>query len=250
MLKLTDAHCHLQMEQYDADRAEVLSRMQEAGMGAIVVGTDLEMSRSAIALASEHSFLWASVGCHPNHQEPFDIAQYEHLAMHPKVVAVGECGLDYFRSEKAGQREKFLAHIELAERLGKALIIHCREAHDDVYEILSAQSPAVRGRTIIHFATLTGEWAQKYLDLGCYLSFPGPVTFTDMYDDSIRVCPVEKMLIETDAPFAAPTPHRGRRNEPTYVAEVARKVAAVKGVSTEEVMTVTSANFTNVFGIA
>ncbi|MES2203216.1 MAG: TatD family hydrolase [Patescibacteria group bacterium] len=249
MFKLTDAHCHLQMPQYDADRAEVLARMQEAGMGAIVVGTDLEMSKAAIALAEGHSFLRASVGCHPNHSEQFDIKDYEHLAGHPKVVAIGECGLDYFRSDKTGQHEKFLAHIELAERLGKALIVHCRDAHDDCYSLLQKTAIAQSVPVIIHFCTVSGELAQKYLDLGCYLSFPGPVTFTNMYDDSIRVCPMERMLIETDAPFAAPAPYRGKRNEPLYVAEVAGKIAALKGLEVEEVTHQTSLNFQRIFQI-
>ncbi len=103
---------------------------------------------------------------------------------------------------------------------------------------------------IIHFCTVSGELAQKYLDLGCYLSFPGPITFTDMYDDSVRVCPMDKMLIETDAPFAAPTPYRGKRNEPLYVAEVARRIAIIQGLTQEQVTTQTAANFQKVFNIA
>ena len=251
MLKLTDAHCHLQMPQYDADRAEVLARMQEVGMGAIVVGTDYDMSKAAIALAGEHSFLWASVGSHPNHTEEFDISKFQDLAQQPKVVAVGECGLDYFRSEKGGQREKFEAHIRLAQKLNKALIVHCREAHDDMLATLAQGLPLGREMpVVIHFFTGSAELAQKYLDLGCYLSFPGPVTFTDMYDESIRLCPMERMLIETDAPFAAPAPYRGKRNEPVYVAEVARKIATVKGVEVGEVTHQTMLNFKKVFGIA
>lgn len=206
--------------------------MRESDSGALVVGTDFETSKAGVALARSHDFLWASVGLHPNDEEAFDAEKYEALARDPKVVAIGECGLDYFRSEKGGQAEKFLAQVALAERVGKPLIIHCREAHEDVLTILAERKPSVP--VVMHFFTGSGELAQKYLDLGCYLSFPGPVTYTDMYDDSIRLCPLDKLLVETDAPFAAPVPHRGKRNEPAFVAHVAEKVAYTKGIPVEE----------------
>ncbi|OGC87665.1 hypothetical protein A3D70_01145 [Candidatus Adlerbacteria bacterium RIFCSPHIGHO2_02_FULL_54_18] len=253
-MKLFDSHCHLQMPQYDADRAEVLARMQGAGMGAIVVGTDYEMSRAGIELAANHDFLWASVGSHPNHAEEFDSAKFEELAKDPKVVAIGECGLDYFRSEKSDeQKEKFVKQIVLAQKLHKALVVHCRDAHEDMFDILASEQGSTllnKVPVVMHFFTGSAELAQKYLDLGCYLSFPGPITFTDMYDDSIRLCPLEKMLIETDAPFAAPVPHRGKRNEPVYVEHVARKIAGLKGLGLEEVSERAVANAQKVFNIA
>lgn len=249
-MKLFDAHCHLQLPQYRADLPEVLARMREADMGAVVIGTDYDTSKAGLELVRQHDFLWAAVGLHPNDNldEAFDAAAYEALAHDPKVVAIGECGLDYFRTEetpenKERQRARFLAHIELAKKLSKPLIIHCRDsrqriansksAHDDMLAILEEQKLAVPA--VIHFCTVSGEVAQRYIDLGCYLSFPGPVTYTDMYDDSIRLCPMDKLLVETDAPFAAPVPHRGRRNEPSYVIEVARKVGELKGMAPEEV---------------
>ncbi|HVU80346.1 MAG TPA: TatD family hydrolase [Candidatus Paceibacterota bacterium] len=243
-MKLFDSHCHLQLSQYDADRAEVLARMQEKEMGAIVIGVDLATSREAVALAEGHDFLWAAVGLHPNDnpKEEFDAAAFEELARNPKVVAIGECGLDYFRSggtpeEKAAQKERFEKQIQLAVKVGKPLIIHCRNAHDDMLEILSSYSAELESkelRAVIHFCTVSGELAQKYLDLGCYLSFPGPITYTDMYDDSIKVAPLDRILAETDSPFAAPVPYRGKRNEPTYVEHVVAKIAALKGASAEE----------------
>ncbi len=253
-MRLFDAHCHLQLPQYDADRGAVLARMQTAGMGAVVIGVDYETSKAGLELAKQHDFLWASVGLHPNDNkdEYFDISKYLELAQDPKVVAIGECGLDYFRTEetpdnKAKQKTRFLAHIDLAQKVNKALIIHCRNAHDDCSSILQKTGIATQVPVVIHFFTGSGELAQKYLDLGCYLSFPGPITYTDMYDDSIRVCPLDKMLIETDAPFAAPVPFRGKRNEPAFVVEVAKKIAAVKNVDVEKVIQATVQNASSVF---
>ncbi len=286
MFKLFDSHCHLQFPQYDADRAEVLARMREKEMGAVVVGTDIETSRAGLELARQHDFLWASVGLHPNDnlEEVFDEAGFMELAADPKVVAIGECGLDYFRlgeaptpeggrgpdqsvGKKAAQKERFIKHLALAETVKKPLIIHCRpsvakavegkNAHDDMLEILTAKKPNIP--VIIHFFTGTAELAQKYLDLGCYLSYPGPVTYTDhrslrgpakgdgMYDEAIRITPLDKMLIETDAPFAAPVPNRGKRNEPAYVEHVAAKIAAIKGISAEEVALASAENAQTVF---
>ncbi len=247
-MRLFDSHCHLHFPQFDADREAVLARMQEKNMGAVLIGTNFETSKAALELAKQHDFLWASVGLHPNDQEVFDAAKYEELAKDPKVVAIGECGLDYFRSEKSeGQKERFEQHIALAEKLNKALVVHCRNAHDDCLSVLQNTAIAKKVPVVMHFFTGSGELAQKYLDLGCYLSFPGPITYTDMYDDSIRLCTLEKMLIETDAPYAAPVPYRGKRNEPVYVEQVAAKVAAVRGISVEEVAQATAKNASAVF---
>jgi TatD DNase family protein len=248
-MKLFDAHCHLQMPEFNADRAAVLARMQERGMGAVVIGTDLETSKAGLALAKQHNFLWASVGLHPddNQDEQFDISNYEELAKDPKAVAIGECGLDYYRSKGENQKSKFEAQIALARKLNKALVIHCRDAHEDCSSVLQNTGITTAVPVVIHFFTGSGELAQKYLDLGCFLSFPGPVTYTTMYDDSIRVCPLDKMLIETDAPFAAPVPYRGRRNEPVYVEHVAAKIAEIKGTTAEEICSRTAHSASTVF---
>jgi TatD DNase family protein len=241
-LKLFDSHCHLQLPQFDADRKETLERMQTNKVGGVVVGTDLKTSKDGLELAKQNSLLWASVGLHPNDnlEEHFDASAFDHLARDPKVVAIGECGLDYFRSggtddEKGAQRKRFEEQIELALTVQKPLIIHCRNAHDDMLEILEdylGNRPGLQA--VIHFFTGSAELAKKYLDLGCYLSFPGPITYTDMYDESIRVAPLEKILSETDSPFAAPVPFRGKRNEPAYVEEVVKKIAMIKNMPTEE----------------
>ena len=257
-MRLFDAHCHLQMPQFDADREAVLARMKDKEVMGIIVGTDFEMSRIGLELASQHDFLWASVGLHPNDnkEEEFDLSAYEELARDPKVVAIGECGLDYFRSggtdeEKTVQKKRFEEQIELALTVKKPLIIHCRNAHDDMLAILKdymGNHPELK--VVMHFFTGTGELAQQYLNLGCFLSFPGPITYTDMYDESIRITPLERMLIETDSPFAAPVPHRGKRNEPVYVEHVAAKIAAVKGASAEEVTSQINLTAQRIFGLA
>lgn len=256
-MKLFDAHCHLQMPQFDADRSEVIARMQEKEGGGIIPGVDFLTSKAAIELAEKYDFLWAAVGLHPNDNlnEEFNKEKYLELAKNPKVVAIGECGLDYFRSggtpeEKVAQKKRFEAQIELAIEVKKPLIIHGRNAHEDMLEILEKYLKEYSDlKAVIHFATMTGELAEKYLSLGCYLSFPGPITYTDMYDDSIRVTPLERMFSETDSPFAAPVPNRGKRNEPTYVEEIVKKMAQIKGISAESLNEQIVKNAQSVFAV-
>ncbi|MDO8517685.1 MAG: TatD family hydrolase [bacterium] len=268
-MKFFDAHAHIQLPQFDTDRAEVLARMQADEVGAIVVGTDFETSKVAVELAEQHDFLWASVGLHPNHPSTdstsspqassgqVTLEEFEVLAKHPKVVAIGECGLDYYRQEpteviKKIQHERFKKHITLALATSKPLIVHCRptrgtqNAHEEMFELLTANSGV---RVVMHFFTSTKEIAEKYLALGCYLSFPGPVTFGDMYDEAIRATPLDRMLSETDSPFAAPVPCRGTRNEPIYVVEVVKKIATVKSLPVDEVATHICNNACTVFGL-
>ncbi len=254
-----DAHCHPYTREFDADRADVLARMEREGVGGIVVGTDLPESKQAIELAEQYDFLWAAVGLHPNDnlEEAFGVEAYEALTKHPKVVAIGECGLDYYRrapsaEEKTRQYARLRPQIELAKKVGKPLIIHCRptqgtqNAHEEMLELLQEHGnpPAV-----IHFFTSTAEIAEKYFSLGCYISFPGPITYTDMYDESIRATPLDKILSETDSPFAAPVPHRGQRNEPSYVLDVVAKIAAVKNLPVEEMSRQIILNSQRVFGL-
>ena len=270
-----DAHCHLQLSQYDADREEVIARMRQEGFAGIVVGTDFATSREAVELANEYDFLYAAVGLHPNDNvdEEFDRLIYEELAADAKVVAIGECGLDYFHSgstleEREAQKRRFVAQIEVALAVHKPLIIHCRpssvkastgsdtasapDAHVDLQEILKTYTKDLEKEgvdVVIHFFTGSGDLARQYLDLGCYLSFPGPITYTTMYDESIILAPIDKILSETDSPFAAPVPHRGQRNEPVYVADVVAKIAQVKNLPVEEVAAHILQNAQRVFGI-
>lgn len=256
-MRLFDSHCHLQMGQFDADREAVLSRMQEGAVSGVVIGVDLQTSKAAIELAANHDFLYAAVGLHPhdNLGEQFDAAAYEALARDPKVVGIGECGLDYSRGiteeAKAAQKARFEAQIELALTVQKPLIIHCRDAHEDMLAMLEdymGNHPDLK--VIIHFFTGLGELAQKYISLGCYLSFPGPITYTDMYDESIRSTPLDRILSETDSPFAAPVPYRGKRNEPGFVSHVVAKIALIKEMDTPEVAAQIAQNSQKVFGVA
>ncbi len=260
-----DSHCHLQLSQFDEDREAALVRMQEHKTGGVVVGTDYAMSVAAVELAKQHDFLWAAVGLHPNDNadELFDSPAYEKLARDPKVVAIGECGLDYFRGggtfeEKTTQRMRFEMQIELAAKVGKPLIIHCRDSQQRIANITSAHEEMLNilGQrkldipVIIHFFTGTGELAQKYVELGCYLSFPGPITYTDMYDQSILDTPMDRILSETDSPFAAPVPYRGKRNEPSYVDHVVAKIALIKEMDLPDVAAQIVQNSQKVFGVA
>lgn len=257
-MRYFDAHAHLQLNEFDTDRDQVLDRMRNTETGAVMVGVDLETSRQAVHLAEQYDFLWAAVGLHPNDnpREQFDVVAFTELARHPRVVAIGECGLDYFRSggtpeEREAQLHRFDLQIALAAEVRKPLIIHCRNAHEDMIARLTTARREYGNdlAIIIHFCTVSGDIAQQYLDLGCYLSFPGPVTFTDMYNDSIRLTPFDRMLVETDSPFAAPAPMRGRRNEPSYVVYVSDKIAKIHDVPEERVRNAVLQNVHTLFGI-
>lgn len=254
-IELFDSHCHLQFPQYDADREEVIKRTLAAGCGMICVGTDLEMSKKAIELTEKYDGIWATVGSHPNESGEFKIADYEELAKHPKVVAIGEIGLDYYRTpekeKQEKQKEAFRQFLELAKKLGKPIIIHCRDAHDDLLAILNSHSliPKLGLRGIIHSFTGTSADATRYLKLGFYIGLNGIITFSDAYDEFIKVLPLNRILIETDAPYLAPAPFRGKRNEPLYIAEVAKKIAKLKGVSYHEVISATFENTKELFKI-
>ncbi len=257
-----DTHCHLQFSDFDADRGEVLARMKEQKIGAVVVGTDLASSKAAVELARQHDFLWAAVGLHPNDNldELFDVPAFEALAADPKVVGIGECGLDYFRETTAAMREaqkdRFEKHVELAHKVGKPLIIHCRpsagttDAHDDLLALLAntrAKYPDISA--IAHFFTGSRELMERYLALGCYISFPCVITFTDMYDDAVRATPLDRLLVETDSPYAAPKSHRGRRNEPAFVAESIGRIAEIKAAPADEIALTTVQNARMVFNL-
>ena len=263
-LKYFDSHCHIHHEDFDSDREAVIARMQEIGMGAVVVGTGLEDSRKAVEIAERHNFLWPAVGLHPNEnpEEVFDEKVFTELARNSKVVGIGECGLDYFRCAdeniKLAQKERFAKHVALAEAVSKPLIIHCRpsvgstDAHDDMLAILREhlEKTGKPMQAIAHFFTSTPEIMQKYLALGCYISFPCVITFTHQYDEVVRTVPFDRMLVETDSPFAAPASHRGKRNEPAYVLETIKQIAVLCGTTSVEVARASLANATKVFGLS
>lgn len=273
-LILIDSHCHIQFPAYDADRKAVIARALESGIGMVNVGTQFQTSIDAIALAEQYpEGVWATVGFHPNHvsggtyhdpwelrgglPEPFDIEKFRELARHPKVVAIGECGLDYYRikNHESGimdrQREVFRQQIELAKEVPKPLVIHCRNAFRDLISILDSCFMIYDSRPagVVHFFSGSWEDAEKLLELGFYLSFGGVITFAREYDEVIQKTPLERLLLETDAPYVAPAPYRGKRNEPAYVIEVAKKIAELRGVGFEEVSAITTANAKTLFSI-
>ncbi|HUQ30083.1 MAG TPA: TatD family hydrolase [Candidatus Paceibacterota bacterium] len=250
-----DAHCHIQFEQYDQDQAELVERMREKQVAGIVVGVDLESSKKAIALAELHEHLVASVGRHPNHEEPFDTEVYRGLAAHPKVVAIGECGLDYFRPKevtgevKEIQKTILKQHLVLAGELDKPLIIHSRpskgmqDAYHDVIELLKEakkQYPNLRGD--IHFFIGGIDELNAITALGFTVSFTAVVTFARDYDEVVRAVPLTALLSETDAPYVAPRSRRGQRNDPLAVEEVVLALAEIRGENPEMVRKALMAN--------
>jgi TatD DNase family protein len=234
-MKIVDTHCHPQFPQYDADRDAVIQRAIKAGVGIICVGTDLEMSKKALVLAEQYEGVWASVGLHPNDnlEENYDQGKYSELAVHSKVVAIGEVGLDYYRTtdeeRKKIQKKRFEEQIQLSIEVKKPLIMHCRDAHRDMLEALQYYRDKLIGG-VIHSFTGTHEDAKHYLEMDLFLGFNGIITFARDYDGTVTNVPVDNILLETDAPYLAPVPHRGKRNEPGFILEIAGKVAELKGL--------------------
>lgn len=270
-MKYFDAHTHANFVAYDEDRAEVIARAAEQQVGMNVVGTQLDTSRSAIELAEKYDNVWATVGLHPIHTsksyhdpqeldaenppaggftsrgEQFDVSSYGALAKNKKVIAIGECGLDYYRADKSTrdvQEKNFIEQIELANSVGKPLMLHIRNAYDDALAILESYAK-VKGD--VHF--FAGDWttAKKFLDFGFTLSFTGVITFTHYYDEVVKNAPLDMLLSETDAPYVTPEPHRGKRNEPAYVEYVVRRIAEIRGEDLEEVAGRLFANAQRVF---
>lgn len=246
-MKYIDIHSHLNLSPLLETQSEVIERMKEKGVATITVGTGIETSREAVRLADENDFLYATVGIHPNHEEDWN-EELEELAKNPKVVAIGETGLDYFRNEseesKIRQKEIFKKHIELAIKVGKPLMIHSRpskgsqDAYEDVLEILEAYSLQLAPNSLhanFHFFVGNVDTAKKALEAGHTMSFDGPITFSGDYDEVIRFLPLESIMAETDAPYAPPVPHRGKVCEPWMVEEVYRAIARIKGLEEEQV---------------
>lgn len=251
----TDDHCHLGFE---ADRfgggdaaAALVDDARAAGVTRMItVGCDLASSRDAIAAAEIHEGVWATVGLHP-HEARHGLGGLESLLTHPRVVAVGECGLDYHydHSPRADQRAMFAAQIALAHQQRLPLVVHTREAWADTLDILAAEG--VPDRTVIHCFSGGPDEARRCLDLGAHLSFSGIVTFkaaTDVQQAAAR-CPLDRLLVETDSPYLAPAPHRGKPNRPAWVPLVGAAIAAVHGLPVETIAARTWANATHLYGL-
>jgi TatD DNase family protein len=262
MSQYIDIHCHPNFKDYDPDRALVLERMKEYSVLGICVGTDVITSKESIELAEEHPFLYSSVGLHPTHANEGGLDELSELAKSKKVVAVGECGLDYFRrdateEEKEFQRNVFKKHIDIALENNLPLMVHCRpsknsmDAYEDILNIIS-EHPGNKNRKLkgnIHFFVGDKKIAEQFLDLGFTMSFTGVITFTSDYDDVIRFLPLDRILSETDAPFVSPVPHRGKRNEPVFVIEVVKRIAEIRNESLETVQRVIMANALRTFNL-
>jgi len=250
---LIDSHTHTNLEQFKDDYDEVIRRALDDDIWLINIGVDLVSSQNAVKIAHQYNEgVYAACGLHPNDvSDEFDFDLLKKTASDKKVVGVGETGLDYFRTEdekkKVKQLDFFMKHIEIAKELKKPVIVHCRDAHEDAAKLLKANGNDVSG--VIHFFTGTLEDAKKYVDLGFYLSFAGVITFTRDYDDVVKWVPLDRMLIETDAPFVTPVPNRGKRNEPAYVKFTAEKLAEIKGMTFEEVALQTTKNARELFSI-
>ncbi|KSU57816.1 hydrolase TatD [[Bacillus] enclensis] len=253
---LFDTHVHLNAEQFNEDLEEVISRAKEAGVGRmVVVGFDRPTIERAMELVGQYDFLYASIGWHPVDaidMKEEDLAWIEELSSHPKVVALGEMGLDYHwdKSPKDIQKEVFRKQIHLAKKVKLPIIIHNREATQDIVDILREEGAEEVGG-IMHCFSGSPEIAQECVDMNFYISLGGPVTFKNAKKpkEVAQEIPLERLLIETDCPYLAPHPNRGKRNEPAYVKLVAEQIAELKGISLEEVETVTTENANKLFNI-
>ena len=253
---LVDSHCHLDFPDLAVNIDELLANMLENDVGhALCVSVNLQDLPRVLALSENHPNLFASVGVHPDYEnleEPQSI-QLATLACHPRVVAIGETGLDYFRlkGDLEWQRERFRQHIRAARLCNKPLIIHTREAAEDTLRIMEEEGADTVGG-VMHCFTESWEVAQRAMALNFYISFSGIVTFkkaTGLKDTATRV-PLERMLIETDSPYLAPVPHRGKTNQPAFVKHVAEEIAALRGISLDQVAEATTNNFFKLFKVS
>lgn len=255
---IIDSHCHLNMlklDKYDGDLAALVHATHEAGVGKMInIGIDLESAQAVIDVANRFEQVYASAGLHPSDVKGCVPTRDTLLTFinQPKVVAIGETGLDYHYNDTDldAMRESFRLHIQLAKETQKPLIIHTRDAREDTIRIMQEEG-AARAGGVMHCFTESLEMAQAALEMGFYISFSGIVTFKNAKELQVVAehVPLENMLIETDAPYLTPTPYRGKPNEPQYVRYVAEKIAEIKGVSFDEVARVTTANAEALFKI-
>ena len=282
--KFFDVHTHTQFAAYKDDKDAVIRRALDAGVWMVNVGTQADTSEAAIATAHEYpEGVYATVGLHPIHTEQshhdaeelglpaealakegrkveftsrgeeFDYACYKRLATDSKVVAIGECGLDYYRLEEETKKKQFDVfgqHIALSSEVQKPLMIHCRNAFADLIDLLTTHHSSLNHIPgITHFFTGSVDDARALLDLGFSFSFGGVVTFARDYDEVVRYIPLDRIVLETDAPYITPVPYRGKRNEPAYIIETAKKIAEIKELPLEEIAHATAENARRLFGV-
>lgn len=264
-----DTHAHLNFKAFNVDRDEVIKRALENNIRIINVGVDWKTSQESVELAEKYpERIFAAIGLHPTSvgEEEFNYEKYKELAQNKKVVAIGEIGLDYYRFKnskfknqnaklqfknqnyedfKKSQKQIFTKQLELARELNKAVIIHCREAHEDVFNIIFN----FKLKGVIHSFSGNIRQAEEYRRLGFKIAFNGIITFSRDYDEVISKTPLKDLLLETDCPFLTPLPYRGQRNEPSYLIEIAKKIAEIKNIKLEEVIKQTAKNTGEVFNI-
>lgn len=258
MAGLVDTHCHLTDPKFAGDRDEVIRRARERGLTHIVSvggGGPIETSEDALELARTHPFIRSTAGMHPHDAKDFDDATEARVARlleHPECVAVGETGLDYYYNHSPAdvQREALARHIALARKTGKPIVLHCRDADADLRSVLSSEAPGgIPG--VVHCFTGTYDDARWYLDYGLVISFSGILTFpkSDAMRETASRLPLDRLMVETDSPYLAPAPHRGKRNEPSFVAHVAERLADVHGTSIDKVLDATGRNAAAIFSL-
>jgi len=257
-VRLIDSQCHLNYEGLAERQDEVLQNARQQGVaGFLNISTRQREWSQIIAVAEREPDVWASVGVHPHEADShpdLGAAALVEATDHPRVIAIGECGLDYYydKSDRAAQRERFQAHIEAARQTGLPLVVHTRDAEEDTSEILEAAVKQGGVTGVLHCFTGSAELARKGLDLGFHISLSGIVTFKNAQDlqETAKWLPADQMLVETDSPFLAPVPHRGQKCEPAFVADTARFVAELRGEDPEQLAQTTTANFFKLFGKA
>jgi len=277
---LIDTHCHIQFNSYKDDYDEVIKRCTEKNMVLNCVGSQIDTSHRAVEYAEKYENIYATIGLHPVHlfstevdeeetkfktrEEKFDYEEYKKLAEHSKVIGIGECGLELYHLPENidkeevlnKQKEGFLLQYQLAQELNLPLVIHVRDAYDEMVNLLEFLNTQING--VVHCYSGNWQQAQRFLKLGLYLGFTGVITFparktnskpTEDLLEVVKNCPLERILIETDAPYLAPQKYRGERCEPWMVEEVAKKIAELKGIKVEEVIEITSNNAKKLFKI-
>jgi len=255
-MNLTDTHIHLHFPQYDADRSEMIERAIRGGVDSFLnIGTDLENSRKAIAVAEKYPQVYAAVGYHPHeakHAHDAELAELEKLLKHPKVMAIGEVGLDYFHEHSPRDvQEKILrTFLAWSDQYRKPIIIHCRDAYEDLVRILREHTQRPY-RGTLHCYSSDAKTMKDYLDLGFHIAFGGALTYkkNDVLREACALCPKDRLLFETDGPYLPPQSKRGTRNEPLYMIETAECAAKLHGMTLEEVANLTTANAKRLFGL-
>lgn len=253
-VKLVDTHCHLTSEEYSSDIVDVIERARNSCSALINISYDIDSSLKGIEFVKKYNFIWTSVGIHPHDTEEIQRTDYEmliKLAQNDKVVAIGETGLDFYKmySSKEKQKESFLQHIEIAKALKLPLVVHCRNAQDETYKIISKNGKGMK--IIFHCFSGDVNFAKRCIKNDYYISVAGPITYENAKKivEVVKYIPLNKMLIETDCPYLTPCPFRGKRNEPSYIRYIAEKIAEIKNIPFFDIAEIVTKNAKEVFGL-